>query len=227
MANRMAVIFDVDGVLVDSFTAHFRSWQILAAQHNREFTEEEFLVGFGRPSREVIIEQWPDRSLGIQQLHELADRKEAIFRELISSHFPAMDGATDVIKQFRGEKFDLAVGSSAPRENIELILQRLGIGELLSVQVTGDDVTAGKPDPQVFLLAAEGLHMPPGCCAVVEDSAAGIQAAKAAGMTVIGLVSTGHTHDELSHADVVVNSLRTISPLLVREMIMKAAATNS
>ena len=227
MANRMAVIFDVDGVLVDSYTPHFRSWQILAAQHNREYTEAEFIAGFGRPSREVIVEQWPDKSLDEQELRELADRKESIFRELISSHFPAMDGATELVKQFHAEKFDLAIGSSAPRDNIELILERLAIGPMLSAHVTGDDVTAGKPDPQVFLLAAEGLHIPPARCAVVEDSAAGVKAARAAGMTVIGLVSTGHSQEELSDADVVVNSLRTISPLLVREMILKAATANS
>jgi beta-phosphoglucomutase len=216
---REAVIFDVDGVLVDSYRAHFRSWQILAAELGREYTEEQFVAGFGRTSREIIAEQWDDGRLNKQRIRELDARKEAIYRELISRHFPAMGGAAELIQALSEAGFALAVGSSGPPENVSLVLERLAVVELIDAQVTGADVTRGKPDPQVFQLAAHRLGLPAANCVVIEDAPSGIEAARRAGMKCIGLAGTGRTVEELREADFVVQSLQAVSVERIRQLL--------
>jgi HAD superfamily hydrolase (TIGR01509 family) len=141
------------------------------------------------------------------------DRKEARFRELIADDFPAMDGAVELIRDLRDAGFKLALGSSGPPANVELVMARLGEPLAFSAVVTGLDVSRGKPDPQVFRLAAERLGTDTARCAVVEDAPSGIAAATAAGMTSIALLSTGrHEHDFADPApDLIVRSLRELS----------------
>jgi beta-phosphoglucomutase len=214
-----AVLFDVDGVLVDSFQAHFRSWLVLAEENGFSFTREDFTATFGRTSRDIIAALWPVDHLDAEQIRSLDDRKEALFRGLIADDFPAMDGAAELIDALVEAGFRLAVGSSGPPENIDLVLERLGRAEAFSAVVTGMDVTAGKPDPQVYLLAAERLGIEAIRCAVVEDAPAGIDAAIAAHMAAIGLASTGRTVEELDEADLVVRSLGELTPQVIGELI--------
>jgi len=214
-----AVLFDVDGVLVDSFQAHFRSWFILAEENGFSFTREDFTATFGRTSRDIIAALWPVDHLDAEQIRSLDDRKEALFRGLVAADFPSMDGAAELIDALLAAGFLLAVGSSGPPENINLVLERLGRAEAFGAVVTGMDVTAGKPDPQVYLLAAERLNVEPSCCAVVEDAPAGIAAARAANMASVGLASTGRTIQELRQADLVVRSLRELTPQVIHELI--------
>lgn len=219
LPRQSAVIFDVDGVLVDSYRAHFRSWQILAAENDYEYSEQQFIAGFGRTSPEVIREQWVECDLTKSRIQELANRKEAIYRELIANHFTALDGAVELIEALDNAGFRLAVGSSGPPENVQLVMEKMRIEKRITVQVTGADVTHGKPDPQVFQLAAERLGVSPANCVVVEDAPAGIIAAKAAGMKCIGVASTGRTLSELKDADLVVQSLRALEVERIRELV--------
>ena len=214
-----AVLFDVDGVLVDSFEAHFQSWLRLAEKNGFSFTREDFTATFGRTSRDIIAALWPVDHLDAEQIRSLDDRKEALFRGLVAADFPAMDGAAELIDALVEAGFRLAVGSSGPPENISLVLQRLGREKAFAAVVTGMDVTAGKPDPQVYLLAAERLNIEPERCAVVEDAPAGIAAARAANMASVGLASTGRTVQELRQADLVVHCLRELTPQVIHELI--------
>jgi HAD superfamily hydrolase (TIGR01509 family) len=210
-ASNKGVIFDVDGVLVDSYRSHFRSWQIAAAEQGLEITESQFRETFGRKSHETILDRWGDR-LGDSQVEAFERRKEAAYRELVAQDFPLMDGAAELLKALAAAGFALAIASSGPPENIHLLLDHLPAGDAFSAIVTGADVTRGKPDPQVFVIAAERLGLPPRRCAVIEDSPPGIAAAKAAGALAIGLVSTGHTPESLAAADHRVDSLRELAP---------------
>jgi len=214
------VIFDMDGVLIDSFQAHFQSWQSLAAENNRQYTLAQFAAGFGRTSREVIAEQWTGERLSEEQIRDLDDRKEALFREQIRREFPAMAGATDLIASLIHAGFRIAVGSSGPAANVRLAIERLAIETRLAAVVTGDDVKRGKPDPQVFLLAAERMQVPASRCVVVEDAPVGIEAATRGGMPSIGLASTGRTVEQLSSADLVVTSLRELSAAQFDELLL-------
>jgi beta-phosphoglucomutase len=219
-----AVLFDMDGVLIDSYRAHFESWLRVAREHSRDYTEAQFAAGFGRTSREVIAEQWQREPLSDERIAEIDRRKEALFREIISGDFPAMDGAVELIESLVRAGFRVAVGSSGPAANVRLAIERLGVGRLLSATVTGDDVKRGKPDPQVFLIAAERMSVPPSRCVVVEDAPVGVEAARRGGMHVVGLASTGRTVEQLRAADLVVKSLREVSPERFEEVLRGADA---
>jgi len=231
MSDNLAVIFDMDGVLVDSYHAHFKSWQAVAAEEGLAISEADFASQFGRTSREIIAAYWGHGSytdrppIGgaflcpTEWAAELDDRKEACFRRILEADFPVMPGAPDLLRSLDEAGFALAVGSSGPPANIELVLSRLGNRSLFRAMVTGMDVTRGKPDPQVFLIAAKRLDVPPRRCAVVEDAPPGVQAANAAGMASVGLISTGRTRESLAQADLVVGSLAELSPRILRDLV--------
>jgi beta-phosphoglucomutase len=219
MIHRLAVIFDMDGVLVDSYHAHFRSWLAMAREARLDFTQQEFDATFGRTSREIIAALWKDRRLSDEEIAALDDRKEAMFRQMLRADFRPMPGAACLLEALRRAGFALGVGSSGPPENVELVLDRLAERSLWGAVVTGKDVTRGKPDPQVFLLAAERLGIAPARCAVIEDAPAGMAAARAAGMASVGLVSTGRTRALLARADLVVDSLDQLTPEAMRALI--------
>jgi beta-phosphoglucomutase len=215
-----AVIFDMDGVLVDTYRAHYRSWLDIAEPEGIHFSEADFALTFGRTSREIIAHYWGNGRYDNAQMAELDGRKEAAFRRRIETDFPAMPGVDELLRSLDQAGFRLAVGSSAPPENVEMVLDKLGARGLFGAVVTGEDVTRGKPDPQVFLIAAERLGIGPGRCAVIEDAPAGVAAANAAGMASVGLLSTGRTPADLAAAHAVVGSLGEISPQMLRDLIL-------
>lgn len=200
MVAGSAVIFDVDGVLVDSYDAHLASWQRLARETGVRFTESDFARTFGRTSADIIRECWPPSDHEETRIRALDDRKEALYREIVSADFPAMPGARELIGALAEAGFRLAAGSSGPPENVQLALDRLGVAARFDAMVTGRDVERGKPDPQVFLVASERVGVAPDRCVVVEDAPAGIMAACRAGMAAFGLASKGRDADSLKDA---------------------------
>ncbi len=216
---KYGIIFDVDGVLVDSYHAHHESWLALARETRRSFTEAEFASVFGRTSADIIRVFWPPDEIDDEKIRALDDRKEALYRDIVEAEFPAMDGAVELIDSLTKAGFLLAVGSSGPPENVNLVLDRLDRRAAFGAAITGFDVNRGKPDPQVFQLAAKRLNIPPERCAVVEDAPAGIAAAHAASMIAIGLTSTGRTPEELNAADLIVPSLRNLTPQTTTNLI--------
>jgi beta-phosphoglucomutase len=225
MSHELAVIFDMDGVLVDSYAAHFKSWQVVAAEEGQTVTEADFALHFGRTSREIIAAYWPDAGLDDHEIAALDDRKEAAFREILQSDFPAMPGAAELLDSLHEAGFLLAIGSSGPPENVDLVLGRLAQRSLFGAVVTASDVTRGKPDPQVFLIAARRLGATPDRCAVVEDAPPGVAAAHNAGMTSVGLASTGRTRESLAGAHLVVDSLAELSPEVLRRLMARRVVT--
>lgn len=208
------VIFDLDGVLIDTYRAHYESWRLVAEENGVTFSERDFARTFGRTSREIIRLQWTGLTLSDERIQAIDDRKEELYRDLVAHDFPAMDGARELIDALRAAGFRLAVGSSAPPENVQLAVSHLGGPRLFDAVVHGRDVRRGKPDPEVFLLGAERMGVAPRACAVIEDAAPGIEAARRAGMASVALVSTGRTETELLAASplIVVTSLRELTP---------------
>jgi len=217
MTASCAVIFDVDGVLVDSYDAHFHSWQQLYRELDVPYSEAAFAADFGRTSRDILQRQFGE-TLTAERIRELDCRKEAHFREIIREGFRAMDGARELLDALSASEFLLAVGSSGPPENVAIVLEQLGGRGRFGAVVTGADVTRGKPDPQVFQLAAERLDLPPNNCAVVEDAVHGIEAAKRGGMAAIALTGTS-TREQLAAADLIIDSLRELTPAMIRALI--------
>lgn len=213
------VIFDVDGVLIDSYEAHFLAWRDLTDTHGFDLTEELFAQSFGRTSREVIALWWGQDCFSPGQVQEMTDRKEAIYREKIASSFPEVPGARELIQALDQAGFKMAVGSSGPPGNVAAALDVVDPEQRIVARITGEDVEVGKPDPQVFLLAAERLALPPQRCVVIEDAAPGIAAAQAAGAASVGYIGAGRTAEELRAADLVVTSLTELSPGVLTSLL--------
>ncbi len=212
-----AVIFDMDGVLVDSYRAHFLSWRQMAREHGLDMTEQQFAATFGRTSRQIIAHFWGE-GLTDEQIRRMDDRKEAAYREILLANFPEMPGAVELLRSLRAAGFKVAIGSSGPPENVRLVRERLGLA-LFDAVVTGMEVTHGKPDPEVFLLAAGKLGISPARCAVVEDAVAGLQAARAAGMAAVAITGTADRETLAPLADRVVDSLTELSPESLARLI--------
>jgi beta-phosphoglucomutase family hydrolase len=203
------VLFDMDGVLVDSYRPHLESWQALAREEELPFDREALARAFGRTSREIIATLWPDRA---EDAERLSERKEAAYRALIEADFPAMPGAAELVRDLDAAGLALALASSGPPANVELALERLRVRDCFAAVVTGHDVRRGKPDPQVFLLAAERLGLPPAGCVVIEDAPVGVRAAHAAGMAAVALLSTGRRREDFAEVgpELVVATLREL-----------------
>ncbi|MCC6492081.1 MAG: HAD family phosphatase [Pirellulales bacterium] len=217
MSEQLAVIFDVDGVLTDSYDAHYLSWQRMFGEIGVEFTDEQFRSTFGRTNRDIFAQLYPGK-MGPERARQLGDRKEELYREIVRERFRPLPGAVELVDALSSAGFKLAVGSSGPPENVALTLKLLGRADKFAAAVTGADVIHGKPDPQVFQLAGERLGVPPQRCAVIEDAPQGVEAANRAGMTSIAVLGTT-TRERLSHARLVVERLSELSPQQIRELI--------
>ena len=207
----------MDGVLVDSYRPHFESWRQTAREYSLDMTEAQFGLHFGQTSREIIHQLWGDR-FSDDQIREFDRRKEAIYRELIQQNVPAVPGLHATLKSLADDGAKIAVGSSGPIENVNLVLDRLGIRTYFHALVCARDVTVGKPNPQVFLKAAEKLQLPSACCVVIEDAPPGIQAARAAGMKCIGLM-TSHPRERIAAADLITTDLTGIDAQKIRSLL--------
>ncbi len=210
MSDRLAVIFDMDGVLVDSYDAHYESWRRLAAEQGAEYPRERFARSFGRTSREILAEDWPV-ALTAGQIAAADQRKEEFYRRIIRAEYPGMDGADGLVAACHDAGFALAVGSSGPRANIEVVLEQMAAGGRFDAVVSGEDVHRGKPDPEIFQIAAARLGVPASRCAVIEDAPLGIAAARRASMTPIAVTGTA-TREQLAEAACVVDRLDELSP---------------
>lgn len=214
----LGVIFDMDGVLVDSYQAHLESWTRLYSELDVTYSEAEFAADFGRTSRDILRRRFGE-DFPLEKIRALDERKEALFREVLQGDFPTMDGAVQLIDSLVTDGFSIAVGSSGPPENIALCLEKLSCCEKFAAIVTGADVSCGKPDPQVFQMAASRMNVSPDSCAVVEDAIHGVEAANRAGMVSIGLTGTVD-RTALVSAKLVVDSLKELSPTLIRDLIV-------
>lgn len=215
------VIFDVDGVLVDSADAHLRSWQRLAEENGRTVTAEQFSTTFGRHNDDIVPILFG--AVTAVRLRELAERKEQIYRELIQHDVPLVTGARELVLELHRAGLRLAIGSSSPRANIRLVLEALSSERLFSAIVTAERVTRGKPDPQVFQLACSDLGLPPKHCVVIEDAPAGVTAARAAGAGAIAVLRH-HDRAAFPHAHLIVERLDELSAQTILELVGRTAA---
>jgi beta-phosphoglucomutase len=208
----------MDGVLVNSYQAHFRAFLKVIAGHGLSMTEADFARIFGRTTRDIVATLWPGK-FSDEQVVQFDLIKEAAYRDLLVEHFPEMDGASDLIKALHAAGFGLAIGSSGPAENVAVVRKCIHGGDLISATVNGSEVKRGKPDPAVFLLAAKKLGVDPARCAVVEDAVVGVQAARSAGMLSIGLLGTASAQALGEYAHWVVPTLRDLSPPAIAKAI--------
>jgi beta-phosphoglucomutase len=182
-----AVIFDMDGVLCATDESHFQSWKYMAESYGIPFTREENekLRGLSRSSSlEWILK---GRSISEAQKQEMMDQKDTFFQDLVSQMSPAMlsAGVGDLLRELRSAGVKVGVASAS--RNVKVILRQLRIEAFFQAYCDGNSVSRSKPSPDVYLCAAKALNSLPNTCLAIEDSQAGIQAALAAGMCVVGL----------------------------------------
>ena len=186
MSNTIqAVIWDLDGVIIDSADEHRRAWERLAREEGIKFTDEDFWATFGKRNDDIIAILWGP--LSPEQVQLLRDRKEIYFRDLIRQTAAPLPGSMELMRSLHEAGYLQALASSAPIENIQLISEVLGLERYLTALVSGETVPHGKPAPDIFLKAAQELHIEPSRCLVIEDAVAGVEAAHAAGMRCIAV----------------------------------------
>jgi len=209
MPEIAAVIWDMDGVLADTAPHHLLAWRETFARRDIDFTEEDFMRGFGIRN-DAIIKNTLGEQITPDEIEAIAREKETTFRRIIGQDIKPLPGALDLLKALDERGIRMAIASSTTIENIHLIIGSLGIAKYFKAVVTGHDVTKGKPSPQVFLLAAQRLGVNPKNCIVVEDAVAGVAAAKSAGMYCVA-VTNSHPREKLKQADLIVDSLEKVT----------------
>ena len=211
----MEIIFDMDGVLINSNAAHLASWKKIAAQDGVSFSDEVFWKTFGMTSEYIVEKYWGNTTLTTKQISAIVDRKETAFRESVKEFVQPIEGSVDFVRFLLKKGYKMAVGSSAPRVNVEYVLDWLEIRDCFNeCVVAGDEVKQGKPAPDIFLTAAKKLNTTPENCIVIDDSRSGVNAGKNAGMTTIGFFSAGHSQDEYENADYVFRSKKKKKKIL-------------
>lgn len=206
-SSARGVLWDLDGTLVDSGDYHWQSWRAAMTPLGIDVTRERFEATFGQKN-DRILRDWLGPSAPVDLIRRTADAKEAEYRRLARREgLTALPGAREWVARLGAAGWRQAIASSAPRENIGVMLDLIGLAGAFDAIVSAEDVTLGKPDPQVFLLAAERLGVPPTGAIVVEDAAAGIDAARRAGIPSIGVSPTVRLD-----ADVCVRSLADLPP---------------
>jgi len=203
MNRERAVLWDMDGTLIDSEEFHWIAWRDTLANEGITITREQFLSSFGQRN-DSIIPRWLGAAATPERIERIATAKEELYRHLVRSEgISPLPGVARWLHYLHKEGWLQAIASAAPRANIDTVLEMLSATHIFQGVVSAEDVHRGKPDPEVFLAAASRVGVPPERCIVVEDAVAGVQAARNAGMRSIGVNRNGKTLP----ADVVVQSL--------------------
>ena len=212
-----AVLWDMDGVLVDTEPFHWQAWEKLSREAGFPMSYDDFRRTFGWRNEEILRELLgPD--ISDQRVAELGHRKEKLYRDAVRGNVKPLPGAIELLRKLREAGFRQAVASSAPGANVELILKDLEIKGDFDAVLCDRDVERGKPDPQIFLRAAERLSVVPARCLVIEDAVMGVRAARSAGMACLA-VTTTHPAEGLREADWVMASLAEMTVEDVRRLV--------
>jgi beta-phosphoglucomutase family hydrolase len=210
--QKYGFIFDWDGVVIDSHAQHEESWQLLFAELGRPMPEGFFKATFGMRNQQIIpmCFDFVDKD-DLAAIASLGDRKEVLYREILRRDgIEPLPGVRALLTELKSLGIPTCVGSSTPRLNIETIMDMTGLREFFADIVSAEDVTVGKPDPQVFLKAAEKIQRLPERCIVFEDAHVGIEAGLKAGMKVVA-VATTHPLESLGDATIAFENLEGLS----------------
>lgn len=200
-----AVIFDMDGVIVDSNPYHKIALKQFCEKHGYHLSDEELKNNvFGRTNKDWLMSLFNGK-VTAKQIKEFEEEKESLFREIIAPHIQPVKGLIPFLETLEEQKIPRAVATSAPLVNVKFTLEKTGTQRFFPIVVTGDNVINSKPHPEIYLKTAAAIQYPPQKCVIIEDSLSGIAAGRQAGCKIIGITTT-HTRDELrSVTDLVID----------------------
>lgn len=210
MNKEIAVIFDMDGVICHTNPYHSLAFREFFAKWNLSPTEEEFAAHMFGKSNSYILSHFFNRPISGEELTVLENEKEALFRKIYEPYIEPIAGLIDFINDLKEHNVKLGVATSAPFENLDLILKKLPLRDKMSSILASEDVKKHKPNPEVYLKSAQNLGLPPEHCVVFEDSYSGVTAALNAGMKVVGVL-TSHTAAELPPCNLYIQDYMDIS----------------
>jgi beta-phosphoglucomutase len=215
--NEIAAIFDMDGVICHTNPYHSIAFREFFSIRNLSPTDEEFALHMFGKSNSYILSHFLQRPVTGDELLQLEDEKESLFRKIYESHVEPITGLVEFITDLENNGVKLGVATSAPQANLELILSKVLIREKLGSVMASEHVKHHKPDPEVYLTSAANLGIDPGQCVVFEDSFSGVSAAINAGMKVVGVL-TSHTREELPPCDLYINDYSGLSYHHIRNL---------
>jgi HAD superfamily hydrolase (TIGR01509 family) len=200
----------MDGVIVDSNPHHKIALRQFCEEHGHHLSDEELRERiYGRTNKDWIANVFGN--IGADKIAQYGEEKEALFRQLYEKDITPLEGLIDFLKLLEKGKYPKAIATSAPRSNVDFVLEKTGTGDFFPVILDESFVTRGKPDPAIYIKTAKALAFEPGQCIVFEDSLSGVKAGKAAGCKVVGITTT-HTREELNETDWVIDNFKGVSP---------------
>ena len=196
----------MDGTLINNMPYHIQAWLALFADMGIHLTEEEFHQRLsGKTNAETVREVLGDQVTDAE-IAQIAGRKEVQYRAIYGPHLQPVAGLAGFLQRSRDAGLKTAVATSAGQDNIDFVLERLGLGDAFTAVVGAHDVQNGKPHPEIFLTAAQRLQVPPAACLVFEDSLAGIEAARRAGMATVVITTALSAEQAGAHAHVITSA---------------------
>jgi len=217
--NSVAVIFDMDGVIIDSNPYHKISLRQFCEKYGYHLSDGELVSKiYGRTNKDWIASLFG--ALTKEELTNYGEEKEALFREVYKNDISALKGLPEFLKSLKDKNIPIAIGTSAPRSNVDFVLSHTGLEDYFSVILDESDVVKGKPDPEIYLKVAVRLGFDPSRCIVFEDSLSGVESARRAGAKVVG-VATTHSFEELSHTDFIIQDFTGLDPSTLIASVFK------
>lgn len=214
----IAFIFDMDGVIINSNPFHKIALHQFCEKYGYHLTEEQLRNRiYGRTNKQWITNLF-ERELGKEELEHFAEEKEGLFRDLYENDIVALAGLEDFLKKMDIQKIAKAIGTSAPRSNVNFVMAKTQLEKYFATILDDSFVENGKPNPEIYIKCAAALGFDPKNCVVFEDSISGVQAGKAAGAKVVG-VATTHTHEELASTDFIIDDFTDLEPLTLIKKI--------
>jgi len=216
--DNYAVIFDMDGVIAHTNPHHTEAFKQFFDKYEVAYTLEEFEDHMYGKHNDYIMRYFFKRPMNDAEVKRLAEEKEALFREIYADHVAPITGLPEFLDGLKAAGYRLGVATSAPRANLDFIIDKLSIREAMDAILSSEDVSAHKPDPEIYLKAADKLGVQPDHCVVFEDSHSGVSAALNAGTTVVGVL-TSHTADELPPCKRYIHDYLQIGPDDIRQLL--------
>lgn len=214
-----AILFDIDGTLLDNNDYHKKAWMKYLKQEGKEISDEEFKDKISGRTNVDAIRHIYGEEISEEEAEKYYLKKEEIYRRLYETHIAPIEGLIDFLNELQEHNITMALATSGIQVNIDFMFEHVPIKSYFKTIIQAKDITNGKPDPEIFLKTAKALNVDVKDCVVFEDLTSGVEAGKAAGMKVVALTTT-HTPNELHEADLVINNYKEISIKRLAELLL-------